>query len=245
MSTLTMYPEARNQDVAVEANAQTREADGIQLKLASDSAELEGAFRLIYRAYHRAGLIDSRSDGLRVTRHQLEETTEIFVAIKDDEVISTLSLIGDGREGLPIDKVFGPEIEALRKEFQIAEVSCLADRRESVVRSLPLLLRLQRLMFQSADLRGIECVVIAVHPRHARYYQRLLGFKQIGEQREYGAVLGQPAVAMYKHLDYPYAPNTEVFESYFAVPCPREQLQRPSPRSPEFVQRMQELAIDS
>ncbi|MBK7424074.1 MAG: long-chain N-acyl amino acid synthase, partial [Propionivibrio sp.] len=42
--------------------------------------------------------------------------------------------------------------------------------------------------------------VIEVNPRHSRYYQRLLGFRQIGRRRQCRR-LDAPVVLMHQELD--------------------------------------------
>ena len=49
-------------------------------------------------------------------------------------------------------------------------------------------------MFAASD------AVIEVNPRHARYYQRTLGFRQIGELRQCQRVEA-PAVLLHRRLD--------------------------------------------
>lgn len=246
MTQLTTNPEMSEQVRIAQRSDVAPADDGIVLKLASEPWELEAAFRLTYDSYLRAGLTGENPARLRVTAYQLQETSEVFIALKDGIVISTLSLIDDGPLGLPIDKVFGPEVNEFRRSgIHVAEVSCLADRRESVDRSMPMLLKLMRLMCQHSVIRGVDRFLIAVHPRHARYYKRLMGFHQAGEERQYASVLDRPAVALYKDLDYPHAPNTPIYEQFFVDPCPRDQLIREAPRPSDFINRMWPLAMDS
>ncbi len=44
-------------------------------------------------------------------------------------------------------------------------------------------------------------LVIAVNPKHQRFYQKVLLFKQIGPERSYEYVKGNPAIAMCLELN--------------------------------------------
>jgi hypothetical protein len=112
-------------------------------------------------------------------------------------VISTLSLVRDGELGLPLEAVYPREVRERRAEgLRLAEVSCLADRRRDIVRFFPLFCELARLMIQMCEREAVDQLLVAVHPRHARMYRRAMGFKQVGDDRDYPAVNGNPAVML-------------------------------------------------
>ncbi len=50
------------------------------------------------------------------------------------------------------------------------------------------------LTLQTARRRGVDRLLLAVHPRHAKVYQRLFGCVRCSDVREYAAVRGNPAV---------------------------------------------------
>ncbi len=195
----------------------------ITVKVASTREEREAAFRLIYRRYLEAGLSEPTAHGMRVTPCHLLPTTTVFVAIYKDEVIFTMSLIGDGSAGLPMESIFPEEIQGLRAQsLRLAEVSCLADRRRHLLRFLPLFVRVARLLLQFSRHHGIERLLIAVHPKHGRFYQRFYGFRQLGHERPYSSVQNAPAVAY--ALDYSWM-SPERHELSFGESIPCEELQ--------------------
>ncbi len=51
-------------------------------------------------------------------------------------------------------------------------------------------------MAQYARRNGLDHLLAAVHPRHARFYQRRLGFEPFGDEKPYPAVRNKPAVAL-------------------------------------------------
>lgn len=176
--------------------------DAVTYKLAERPDEFRSAFQLVYRNYQRAGLIRPNPLRLRVTPWHLLPTTEVSIGLHGRRVICTASLVADGELGIPMEAVFPEEIDARRRMgFRFAEVSCLADERDCEPHSFSVLKRLFQLIAQSSQCRGIEFLLIAVHPHHGRFYERFLGFHPIGEARDYAAVRGHPALPL--ELDLP------------------------------------------
>ncbi len=207
----------------------SKECADITIKVASSRDERQGAFRLAYNAYHRAGLCEARDEGLRITPYQLLPTTDIIVAILRGEVISTLSLVRDGELGLPVEAVYPEEVRQRRANgLKLAEVSCLADRRKDAARFFSLFSELAQVMIQMADREVVDQLLIAVHPRHARMYCRAMAFKQIGDARDYEAVNGNPAVLLCLDLEDGKANRMETWKRFAGDPLP-EAVVEPQP----------------
>jgi hypothetical protein len=218
------------------------ETEPIRYKIASEREERVAAFRLVYQAYLRAGLIDANPHELRVTPYQLLPTTDVFVALCQGVVVSTVSLVGDAELGLPLEAIYGAEVTTLREQgLRFAEVSSLADRRRQLSRTLPVFRNLMRLMVQTARTRGIERLLVAVHPRHSKFYQRFLNFDPLGDEKSYPQVRNRPAVALaldFARLDRVRPVN---YDTFFARSIPDDQLQR-RPMSSEECHSFQEAA---
>lgn len=169
----------------------------IQLRVAATREERQSTFELTYRSYLRAGLCAESNSGLRITPYQLLPSTDVIIAELRGQVISTVSLVRDGELGLPMESVFPEEVATRRRAgIGLAEVSCLADRREGTARFFGLFCELSRLLAQLARKSGVDELVVVVNPRHAPLYRRYMAFDQIGEQRVYNAVQGFPAVPL-------------------------------------------------
>jgi hypothetical protein len=217
-----------------ESGPGSTEAEGASIvyKVAENRQEREAAFRLVYKAYTRSGLIDENPHGMRVTPYQLLDTTDVFIAMLDDEVISTVSLVCDGELGLPMEGIYGREVTDLRASgICVAEVSCLADRRRQLSRTLPIFIPLMRLLAQAARYRGIEQLLVAVHPRHAGFYRRCLSFDLLGDLKTYPLVRNNPAVAL--SLDFlkvdrlrPVNFNRFFYDTFFGTQIPETELIR-------------------
>ena len=197
----------------------------LEISLARTRSDLIGAFQILYNAYLRAGLVGENTQQVRLTPFHLLPTTEVVVAKLQDTVTSTITLVADSREGLPMDSMYSDELKCLRKSgLQIAEIGCLADRRHSPVRFIKVFGELARLVVQVAKHRGIGALVVATHPRHAGFYMRSFGFEQFGTLKGCPYVKGNPAVAMI--LDFDRIRETPLHDCLFGNPFDEMQLSK-------------------
>ncbi len=207
---------------SIDPRRETSTIDGVTYKIASCQEEREEAFRLVHDAYVTEGLMEPNAYRMRVTPWHLVPTTDIFVAIYEDEVVYTITLISDDSRSVPMHAIYPDEVDALRAAGgYFAEVSCLASRRGcfSPHKMFDVFVQLVGLMFQYARYNDLQQLLIAVHPRHARFYRRALGFEQIGDLKAYQAVRSNPAVACahdFARLDLqPYLLYDRVYATRF------------------------------
>lgn len=174
--------------------------------------EREAAFRLVHAAYSRSGLSSTNPHQMRVIRHHLCEHTDIMITRRADQAMLTTTLVRDAGDGLPMEAVFAEEVGAMRAAgLRVAEISCLASAEslQDATQRFNQLVKIVGLTFQVARYRGIDRVLMAVHPRHAKVYQRLFGCLPCSQVREYAAVQGNPAImcmhdfAMLDRTGYP------------------------------------------
>ena len=195
-------------------------------KLAENRCELAGAFRLTYRKYITAGLIEPNAHQLRVTPFHLLRSTHVFIATHKGQLTCTLTLVGDGARGLPMECVYHDEVNQKRAEgFSVAEVSCLAfEPRISKRVFRTAFLQLSRLMYQFARHGGVDGLLIAIHPRHVPLYQRTMGFEQIGSLRSHPSVRNHPAVACWLEFAKADSERPPCYEPIFGKLIPASQL---------------------
>lgn len=174
------------------------------------------SFRLLYASYVSAGLAATNATEMRVTPYHLLPTTEVFVAKCNSDVISTLTMTADSNMGLPMESMYTAEIAKLRETKQVAEMGCLADRRSSPVRFVRVFSELARLVVQVARQRGINALVLAAHPRHAKFYIRSLGFQPFGGLTSCPYAQGNPAIALV--MDFDQLRGTEHYDRLFGTP---------------------------
>jgi hypothetical protein len=202
-------------------------------RVASTREERAAAFHLVYNSYLRAGLGEMNRYRMRVTPYHLLPSTEIFVAEHRGKVVFTMSLVTDGELGLPMDSVYGDEVDQFRlKGLRLGEVSCLADCQRHVREFFPIFLCTSRLMAQYARYRGLDALVAAVHPKHSRFYRRYMDFRTFGGEKTYPTVRNNPAVAVwlqFARLDRELPPT---YPFFFGEKIPYDDLQ-PQPIPPE------------
>jgi hypothetical protein len=173
-----------------------------------------------------AGLIETNRFQLRVTRYHLHPGTSVYIGIQGEEVLSTVSLVRDSHAGLPMDCIYLDEVDQLRSRYEVAEVSCLASKQVASKRDfLTTFVKLNSLMAQSAKWQGVERLLIVVHPRHAHFYEKFIGFKVVGDVRPYPAVENHPAVLLCLDLIGMPFDSPEAYERFFGTPIPEEELE--------------------
>lgn len=172
-------------------------SDCWEVKATECHAERVAALRLVHQVYAQAGLTADLPHAMRVMRHHLSDHTHILIAKRSQDVMLTGTLVGDAEYGMPLESLFADEVAALRAAgLKLAEISCLAsdlglqDKKERFER----LVMLISLIFQTARRRGVDRLLLAVHPRHAKIYQRLFGCVPCSDVKQYAAVQGNPAV---------------------------------------------------
>jgi hypothetical protein len=159
--------------------------------------DLQTAFQLVYDRYYRDGLTNWNRFGLRILPHQLLETSWVLLAKRDRNCLGTLSLVEDGAMGLPIEQLYPEEVWQLRRRrLRVAELACFALIDQSAAESMIVLRALLQSACEIAFRRRIDELLICVHPRRASFYERRLGFKELGPLRNCHWVCDQPAVAM-------------------------------------------------
>jgi hypothetical protein len=222
--------------VPVMAEAPAVETDSgldVHCRIAGTHQDRIAAFELVYRKYVESELIQPNRFKLRVTPYHLLPTTNMFVATEGSRVICTVTLIGDGELGLPMESIYPNVIlERRRKNLYVGEVSCLAFEPMPLSKFMLVFMQLTRLMAQHARSYGMDQFLIAVHPQHARFYQRFMGFDQVGPLKTYPSVRNAPAVAC--SLDFAAIDMTrpKCWTSYFGSRLPEIEI-RSRPMSDE------------
>ena len=166
------------------------------IRSADSHGQRSSASVLIKRMYATRGY---RSSPLP---EQQPPTCITLVASDHDMMIGTITIGFDSPSGLHVDDLFAVETSALRQAGRrICEFTTLA--MDSVVRSKRVLASLFHVSYIYAHrMMGFDNLLIEVNPRHVRYYQRMLGFKVVGEPRLNRRV-NAPAVLMC--LDFSHA----------------------------------------
>lgn len=179
------------------AGTQTSKA-AIDTGLAITRAELDAASRLVHRCYLDRGYVKPSPDGRHVSPYLAMPSAAVFVARVHGEVVATVSLLEDSELQLPSDELYGTELRVLRcAGLRVAEVSALAvseDHRGVALQAMRSLVHVVGVY--GRDLADMDHLCIAVHPRHASFYESRLQFRRFGGLKAYRAVNGAPAVGL-------------------------------------------------
>ncbi|HLJ11099.1 MAG TPA: hypothetical protein VKU82_07915 [Planctomycetaceae bacterium] len=204
---------------------ETESGSDVYCRIAGTHFDRIAAFELVYRKYAEAELIQPNRFKLRVTPYHLLPTTNMFVAVEGSRVACTVTLIGDGELGLPMESIYSSEIlDRRRKNLYVGEVSCLAFEPMPLNKFLLVFMQLTRLMAQHARSYGMDQFMIAVHPQHARFYQRFMGFEQVGPLKTYPSVQHAPAVACCLDFSAIDLTRPKCWTSYFGSRLPETEI---------------------
>jgi hypothetical protein len=184
--------------------------------IASKLWEREAAFRLLYRAYVAADLSTPNPFNMRVTKFHLLPESPVFVARLNDNIESTVTMVLDSSEGLPIDAVYPEQIEILRRfNVNCAEMCCLADRRNNLSKGIDSVIGMTRLALHYAIQKDVSCLLLLAHPRHAKFYKRAMGFRAIDKVRSCPFVRGFPAEPLLLNLRELQDHKPKFYDRYF------------------------------
>ncbi|MBK4995329.1 GNAT family N-acetyltransferase [Pseudomonas sp. S37] len=215
--------------------------DGFSFRPVQALHELEQALRLVNDSYARRGIATVCRAGMRFSPFHLLPGTTTFVALKDDQVVGTVSLIEDSALGLPLEDVHVNEAVLQRLGgLHLAEVGTLAVSNQYKGKGVPLML--YNAMFRWAmDHRRVDALLIAVHPRAAGFYRNVLFFSPIGPVQTYtkfNNALSQPLALNLRQARQVFArvyrspslsftveqQRTDLFDFFCAQPYPHIQL---------------------
>jgi hypothetical protein len=198
----------------------------LAVKIASREAEWEQAFALAASSYQARGYEAPGASRLRFTPYHALPDTVTLVALEDERVVATLSIVPDNTLlGLPMESVYAEEIAALRRDGRrLFEVTTLADAELSLREFVPVFVALIRLATQYHTHNGGDAGVIAVNPRHRAFYTRMLGFVRLGPRRSYAAVQDHPAEALWIDEALMRSNNPDMHAAIFGEAVPREAL---------------------
>ncbi len=189
-----------------------------QMRLANSQGIREAASLLIKKMYSWRGY---NTDSLTPDPNKIT-----LVTYYEDNVVGTLTIGLDSRQGLAADELYHPEVELLRSQGRkIFDITRLAiDLNLKSKRVMPALLHLAYIY--AKNIHHCTDTLIEVNPRHVIFYERMMGFKQFGPERICPRV-NAPAVLLTLKMSYmseqiekygglgPDAKNTKSIYPYF------------------------------
>ena len=212
-----------------------QQADSVEVQLDFDIvrslSEVLGAWRLLYETYLRVGFIQPGTQKLLLMPQAIGPQTLVVLGHVRDNIVSTISAIGDNPLGLPLDTVFPEELSKIRdKGGKLVEIGLFADRRDvlgQTGRTFHALFELMRYTFYYGRHIGATDYLCGIPPKRARLYQRTFGFFPVGEVKSYATVEGNPVQLMHGEISYGLANFNKhrALENFMAKPLHDELFQ--------------------
>lgn len=163
----------------------------------SDCVEdIDDALALIHDGFVEAGYAQPQPSGRRMHPSYLNPGTVFFVARIDGVPVGTCALIADGPFGLPSDRAFAEENDAMRAEGDhvIHECGSLSVRTAARRHTRRIIMRVIAAMTRHALEEFPEAPVpMVVTPENERFYAAVVGARHVAGPRP---LYGAPAALM-------------------------------------------------
>lgn len=205
-------------------------APPVNAKIANGREQLAAAFQLVYDRYLAEGYVEARPGRLLYYEVLGSPSSRTIVALeRRGKVLGTLSIVGDNPLGLQAEATYPSEIASLRASGRRpAEITCLAIRKQDRLATLSVFFELTRLMIHYAYWRRYSDLLLAIHPKHFRFYDRYFRPYPVGPPRPHALACGHPAICHRIDLEHlRHNVSAELWEQYFAEPVPEDEFQRP------------------
>ena len=178
------------------------------IKEVENREELLNVIESVKQHYKQNGYLE---DDLKIKDfyYLFSPTTKIYINTNKNKLISTVSMFIDSKEyGLPSDQLYEKEFEALRRQGRkLIEGGMLAGEQGRP------LLYLMSVFFKEAKNQKSDDILLIINPKHKKFYEKMLLFKQIGEEKQCPKVNNAPAILMklnLKKLDYSVVQNKTI-----------------------------------
>ena len=186
----TFVPTSTNQESAGEDIAESCDEfdNRFRIRVASKARLRSRASSLIERRYAWRGYSTSPLEG-----HTSGQVT--LCASVDEATVATITATLDSPDGLYVSRLYPDEVRQLQQEGRkLCEFTRLAV--DESVRSQAILGGIFHVAcIYVINLHRCSDVLIEVNPRHVRFYERMLGFQRVAEERLDPAV-NAPAVLL-------------------------------------------------
>ena len=166
-----------------------------QVEIATSQADLQSAYTLLHDSYVGIRIIDPQPSGMRCNLFTFLPTTTVVVVKLKGRVIGTVSLIKDSNSGLPSDREFPNENNALRRQGKsLVEISALAVAPDYRGRHAITFLLIAFLYTHCRESFACDNMLAAVHPKSETFYKALMGFVKNGKPLDYSTLKGAAAI---------------------------------------------------
>ena len=190
-ATIIPWPPRYSDDIAESSD---EFENPFKIRVVNDSSCRSRASSLIQRRYAWRGYSTSPL--------KLDSSGRITLsACVEDTIVGTVTASLDSSAGMFVERLYPGEVQAFRDEGRkLCEFTKLAV--DESVRSNMVLARMFHVAFSYVfDLHQCTDLLIEVNPRHARFYQRMLGFQRAAVDR-FDSEVNAPSVLLRLDLDH-------------------------------------------
>lgn len=172
------------------------------IELANTPEKRKDAFKLAYGVYLEKGYIAENDEKILTNElDSLPDTTIIVVYDQFKEAVATATLNFEKYGPMPCREIFDRELLPLKTSGnQIAEVTRLAIKDASRDSAFLLMQILHALLIYTYKIKKNESIVVEVNPKHAAFYEKLLGFDKLSGEVACSRVNYAPAVLLHLKL---------------------------------------------
>ena len=177
--------------------ARQKSLSGLTFRVAQSIDDVVNAWRMAYKAYRRRDLIEPNRHRLHAAPQAAGRHSAIIIGCMNQVNVTTLTAIADQENGLPLDRIYSQELTSLRRQNRkLIEVGLFADRRDELGRTTEALFQLMRYAYYYGIFNNATDFVVAVFPRHVKFYTRAIGFEVCGPAKSYPVVKSQTVVLL-------------------------------------------------
>lgn len=171
-----------------------------EMIVANTRSEREEAYSLVHRVYASQGFTESNESSLWYSIHNaLPETVTFLVRNSDGQAVASGTVIPDSPLGLPMERMYVDEVEALRKSGRrVCEINSLVSTvTDEGWHSRIVILKVFSAAFAYArNVIGFDDLVCVTSPEHARFYSHVLMLDQVGGLRQDPHANGADSIAL-------------------------------------------------
>ena len=211
-------------------------SSALEVRIGTARRDLTAAFELVYRRYLAKDFIGPHPG--RIVYHQafgLTSSRTIVAARRAQEagsreqIVATLTVVGDNPLGLQMEAAFAGEVRSLRDSGRhVAEITCLAKEPGGKLAPAVVFFSLTHFMIHYAYWRRYDDLLMTIHPRHRAFYRRCFRAEILGPCRPYGIVRGNPALCCRIDLhQLRRLTDPKVERQYFATGPPKTEFASP------------------
>lgn len=182
---------------------------GVEITRACSAEDLQAAYTLVHEVFVERGYCKPQEYGMRLRVFEATPSLATFIARSQGRIVGVLSVVGHTPDcGLPSDRAFKPELDALRDQIPGATFCEWSNQVvASDFRKTNISTELMRCAAAHVIATGYSHSIISVSAVHGGFYD-LLGFRQISTERSYSQEVDDPVVAFCLPSDLYLVPDS-------------------------------------